>query len=106
MVAGRVCIIGDAAFALRPHIAVGTAKAAVDARRLAEELSDAEGDLDRALRRWEPDQLALGRATLDRTREVGERAQVTGTFVPGDASVAFGLREPKDGNFPDLAARD
>jgi hypothetical protein len=37
---------------------------------------------------------------------VGERAQVTGTFVPGDASVAFGLREPKDGNFPDLAAPD
>jgi len=103
MVVGRVCILGDAAFCLRPHIAVGTAKAAADARSLADELRGTGGDVDAALRRWEPRQLALGRATLRRTRDVGERAQVTGTFVPGDPSVAFGLREPKDGNFPDLA---
>ena len=103
MVVGRVCILGDAAFCLRPHIAVGTAKAAADARSLADELRGTAGDVDAALRRWEPRQLALGRATLRRTRDVGERAQVTGTFVPGDPSVAFGLREPKDGNFPDLA---
>jgi hypothetical protein len=31
---------------------------------------------------------------------VGERAQVTGTFRPGDPEVAFGLHRPKDGNFP------
>jgi 2,6-dihydroxypyridine 3-monooxygenase len=105
MVRRRVCLVGDAAFSLRPHIAVGTAKAAADARSLAEALRGASGDVDAALRRWEPGQLRLGRATLSRTRDVGERAQVTDTFVPGDPSVAFGLREPKDGNFPDLAAR-
>ncbi len=33
---GRVCLIGDAAFAVRPHAAAGTAKAAKDGRKLAE----------------------------------------------------------------------
>ena len=34
MAFGRICLIGDAAFALRPHIGVGTAKAADDAWQL------------------------------------------------------------------------
>ena len=100
MVRGRVCLVGDAAFALRPHIAAGTAKAAADARALAQAIEAAGGDVPAALRVWEPGQLALGRATTARTREVGERAQVTGTFRPGDPEVAFGLHHPKDGNFP------
>lgn len=102
MVVGRVCIVGDAAFALRPHVAAGTAKAAADARALADALREADGEIDAALHRWEPDQLQLGRAATRRTREVGERAQVTGSFEPGDPTVAFGLREPKDGNFLDV----
>ena len=28
------------------------------------------------------------------------RAQITGTFRPGDPAVAFGLYAPNDGNFP------
>jgi 2,6-dihydroxypyridine 3-monooxygenase len=101
MVRGRVCLVGDAAFALRPHIAAGTAKAAADAGALAEAIRAAAGDVPAALRAWEPDQLALGRATTARTRAVGEQAQVTGTFGPGDPEVAFGLHRPKDGNYPD-----
>jgi 2,6-dihydroxypyridine 3-monooxygenase len=100
MVQGRVCLVGDAAFALRPHIAAGTAKAAADARALAEAIAADRGAVPAALAAWEPAQLALGRATTRRTREVGERAQVTGTFRPGDPAVAFGLHRPKDGNFP------
>lgn len=100
MVRRRVCLIGDAAFALRPHIAAGTAKAAADARALAEAIAGAGGGVPAALHAWEPGQLALGRSTAARTRAVGERAQVTGTFRPGDPEVAFGLYEPKDGNFP------
>jgi 2,6-dihydroxypyridine 3-monooxygenase len=99
MVRGRVCLVGDAAFALRPHIAAGTAKAAADARALAEAIEASGGDVPAALGAWEPAQLALGRATTARTREVGERAQVTGTFRPGDPEVAFGLYRPKDGNY-------
>ena len=100
MVRGRVCLVGDAAFALRPHIAAGTAKAAADAEALALAIDAADGDVPAALRAWEPEQLALGRSTTARTRAVGERAQVTGAFRPGDPDVAFGLHRPKDGNFP------
>ncbi len=100
MVRGRVCLVGDAAFALRPHIAAGTAKAAADAQALAGAIEAADGAVPAALRAWEPGQLELGRATAARTREVGERAQVTGTFRPGDPQVAFGLYRPKDANFP------
>ena len=39
MVFGRVCLIGDAAFAVRPHAAAGTAKAAADGWALATELA-------------------------------------------------------------------
>jgi 2,6-dihydroxypyridine 3-monooxygenase len=100
MVRGRVCLVGDAAFALRPHIAAGTAKAAADARALAEAIEAAAGAVPAALRAWEPGQLALGRSASARTREVGERSQVTGSFRPGDPDVAFGLFEPKDANYP------
>jgi 2,6-dihydroxypyridine 3-monooxygenase len=100
MVRGRVCVLGDAAFVLRPHIAAGTAKAADDARALADAIRQTNGAVPAALRAWEAGRLALGRAAMARTREIGEWAQVTGTFRPGDPQVAFGLREPKDGNFP------
>ena len=99
MAHGRVCIVGDAAFALRPHVAAGTAKAAADARALADALRNTGGDVPAALARWEHTQLALGRVATARTRRVGERAQVTGTFRPGDPEVAFGLYTPKDHNF-------
>jgi 2,6-dihydroxypyridine 3-monooxygenase len=100
MVRGRACLVGDAAFALRPHIAAGTAKVAADARALAHAIEAADGAVPAALEAWEPGQLALGRATSSRTRSVGERAQVLGTFRPGDPEVAFGLYRPKDGNYP------
>jgi 2,6-dihydroxypyridine 3-monooxygenase len=99
MVRGRICLVGDAAFALRPHIAAGTAKAAADARSLAKAIDAAGDDVMAALAAWEPAQLALGRAATARTREVGKRAQVTGTFRPGDPEMAFGLYRPKDGNY-------
>jgi 2,6-dihydroxypyridine 3-monooxygenase len=35
MAFGRICLIGDAAFAVRPHAAAGTAKAAADGWALA-----------------------------------------------------------------------
>ena len=93
-------MVGDAAFALRPHVAAGTAKAAADARTLAEALSASRGDVAAALARWEPAQLALGRVATARTRRVGERAQLINSFRPGDPDVAFGLYAPKDHNFP------
>src|SRR6266581_2519445 len=66
MAFGRACLIGDAAFAVRPHAAAGTAKAAADGWALAGELAGAGGDVPAALVSWERGQLALGRALLAR----------------------------------------
>jgi 2,6-dihydroxypyridine 3-monooxygenase len=80
----RACLIGDAAFALRPHAAVGSAKAAEDAWRLGAAVGDAGFDVPDALARWEPGQLALGRGALERTRRAGERAQRTNEWRVGE----------------------
>ena len=91
----RVCLIGDAAFALRPHIAAGTAKAADDAWALGEAMAACHGDVPRALRRWEPGRLALGREALRRTRAAGERSQFECSWRVGDP-LPFGLYEQGD----------
>src|SRR3990170_1571927 len=102
MALGRACLVGDAAFALRPHIAAGTAKAAADAHAMGEAIAASGGDVLRALAAWEPGQLRLGRATLERARWVGDRVQIEGTYRPGDPEMAFGLFTPGDQNFPHL----
>jgi 2,6-dihydroxypyridine 3-monooxygenase len=94
MAFGRTCLIGDAAFALRPHIAAGTAKAASDGWALAEALESSGGDVSAALRSWEALQLAVGRAALERSRRNGERSQVLGTWRPEDPDLNFGLLGP------------
>ena len=97
---GRICLIGDAAFVLRPHAAVGTAKAAEDAWKLAEALMQSGGDVQLALEQWEPAQLALGRRTLARTRDAGIRAQFENSWSIGDP-LPFGLYEPGDSSVPE-----
>jgi 2,6-dihydroxypyridine 3-monooxygenase len=94
MAFGRTCLIGDAAFAVRPHAAAGTAKAADDAWALAEELTASAGDVPAALAAWERRQLGVGKALLDRTRDIGDSSQFSGTFRPGDPKLIFGLHEP------------
>lgn len=97
MVAGRVCILGDAAFALRPHAAVGTAKAAEDAWQLARAL-EMHDDLDGALTAWENNQLRLGRQVAARTCDAGNRSQFEGTWQVGEP-LPFGLYEVGDSAF-------
>jgi 2,6-dihydroxypyridine 3-monooxygenase len=94
MAFGRVCLIGDAAFVVRPHAAAGTAKAAEDGWVLADELERSGGDVGVALERWEAAQLALGRALLDRTRDIGDSSQFTSKFRAGDPRLIFGLHGP------------
>ncbi|MDG2382541.1 MAG: hypothetical protein P8N76_12800 [Pirellulaceae bacterium] len=50
----RTCLMGDAAFAARPHAAAGTAKTYADGRALRDALRDTDGDVQEALRIWEP----------------------------------------------------
>jgi 2,6-dihydroxypyridine 3-monooxygenase len=102
MVFGRTCILGDAAFAARPHAAAGTAKAAADGwalrdavRNSIQECTDGgDAPLLAALKAWEPGQLQLGHSLVERTRIIGKRSQFEGTWVPGDPSLIFGLHEP------------
>lgn len=94
MSSGRACLVGDAAFAVRPHAAAGTAKAAEDGWVLAEELLRAQGDVDVALPRWERRQSTLGASLLARTREIGDSSQRRGDFRPGDPRLVFGLYGP------------
>jgi 2,6-dihydroxypyridine 3-monooxygenase len=94
MADGRIAIIGDAAFAARPHAAAGTAKAADDAWNLYGHLGTVEGDIPEALKRWEPGQLRLGNELIDRVMAMGNRSQVTNTWTPGDPDLRFGLHGP------------
>src|SRR3954452_22205949 len=70
MAFGRACLIGDA-------------------------MRAADFDVPAALRRWEPGQLALGRAALERTRRAGERVQHTGDWEVGEP-LPWGLYETGD----------
>jgi 2,6-dihydroxypyridine 3-monooxygenase len=94
MAVGRVALIGDAAFAARPHAAAGTAKAAADAWALHDHLAKGDGDVPSALQAWEPDQLRLGNQLIDRVVAMGTRSQVTSTWTPGDPELRFGLYAP------------
>lgn len=94
MVFGRACLMGDAAFRPRPHAAAGTAKAAEDAYQLAMALKAHQGNVPSALRAWEPRQLALGRAVVERARQAGDRLQ-HGRWQVGEL-VPFGLYKVSD----------
>ncbi len=94
MVFGRACLLGDAAFAVRPHAAAGTAKAAEDGWVLAAALEAAGGEVPKALTAWEAAQLALGSRLLERNRKIGDSSQFTGGFRPGDPQLIFGLYGP------------
>jgi 2,6-dihydroxypyridine 3-monooxygenase len=99
MAFGNVCLLGDAAFAARPHAAAGTAKAAADAWDLVRELIAAGGDVGKALVRWEPAALERGSRLVGRARRLGAMAQIEGTFRGDDPSILFGLDRAGDSCF-------
>lgn len=72
---GRTCLVGDAAFVVRPHTAGATAKAAADALALGEAVATTarRGALDAALERWQRERLAAGRQMLGHGIALGER---------------------------------
>jgi 2,6-dihydroxypyridine 3-monooxygenase len=94
MADGRIAIVGDAAFAARPHAAAGSAKAAADAWALHDQLGNHDGGIVEALKRWEPGQLQLGNQLVDRVSAMGTRSQFTNNWVPGDPDLRFGLYGP------------
>lgn len=70
---GRVCLLGDAAFVVRPHTAGAAAKAARDATVLATALKSARQNVDAGLRSFEEMQLEYGRELVDYGVALGRR---------------------------------
>ena len=69
MVFGRVALAGDAAFLVRPHVAGGAGKAALDAACLAESL--ATRPLEEALQGYEAQQRDFGQRIVQHSRYLG-----------------------------------
>ena len=72
MVKGRVILTGDAAFIPRPHTAASTSKAAANTLALVAALEMYPDDVDRALERWEPQQLMLGHYLYEQGSRTGD----------------------------------
>lgn len=70
---GRVVLLGDAAFVVRPHTAGATAKAARDAGALASALRRARQNVDAGLDGFQDSQLEYGRSMVDYGVALGER---------------------------------
>jgi 2-polyprenyl-6-methoxyphenol hydroxylase-like FAD-dependent oxidoreductase len=78
---GRVALLGDAAFVVRPHVAAGACKAALDACALADALSH-EQSIAAALARYERTRLEFGRALVQHARYLG--AELEAGVMPRD----------------------
>jgi 2-polyprenyl-6-methoxyphenol hydroxylase-like FAD-dependent oxidoreductase len=70
---GRVCLLGDAAFVVRPHTAGATAKAARDATTLARALKRAGRNVEAGLSRFEEMQIEFGQGLVDYGVALGRR---------------------------------
>ena len=70
MTFGRVALLGDAAFVVRPHVAGGAGKAAMDAQALADVLSS-ESTIEKALAKYEKQQLDFGSRIVRHSRYLG-----------------------------------
>lgn len=70
MVAGRIALMGDAAFVARPHTAMGVAKAAGDAFALHDALR-ATPDIDAALKAYEAERGPVGRSIVAYGQRLG-----------------------------------
>ena len=70
MAFGRVALIGDAAFLIRPHVGGGIAKAAADAAALAAAL-DGQANIPAALAAFALARIVEGRKFIAQARRLG-----------------------------------
>ena len=79
VVSGRVALLGDAAFVARPHVGMGTTKAALDAQYLGDALLAHGSDIAGALRQYDERVRAFGTRAVERGRWLGAHleAQIT-----------------------------
>ena len=74
MIVRRVVLLGDAAFVARPHVAMGTTKAASDARVLVDH-TGRHDDIDAALAAYGAERLVYGQRVVRRGRHLGAYMQ-------------------------------
>jgi 2-polyprenyl-6-methoxyphenol hydroxylase-like FAD-dependent oxidoreductase len=94
MAFGRCCILGDAAFVVRPHPGMGVTKAAEDAVALARALAARPGDVPGALRAFEAGRLPAGRALVEHGRRLGAYMQAR-RRTPEERAAAERFRTPE-----------
>jgi 2-polyprenyl-6-methoxyphenol hydroxylase-like FAD-dependent oxidoreductase len=94
LTAGRVALIGDAAFVARPHCGMGVTKAAGDALALAEAVRAHPGDPAGALARYEAERLRFGRFIVDHARRLGSFMR-TSFADEREAELAAHYRRPE-----------
>jgi 2-polyprenyl-6-methoxyphenol hydroxylase-like FAD-dependent oxidoreductase len=70
MAFGRVALMGDAAFVVRPHVGAGILKAMDDAAALADALAETT-DVAAALRAYENRRIGVGRKFVAQARRLG-----------------------------------
>lgn len=70
MALGRVALVGDAAFVIRPHVGGGVMKAADDAAALAAALDEGE-TVEAGLRAFEAQRIGIGRRFVAQARRLG-----------------------------------
>jgi 2-polyprenyl-6-methoxyphenol hydroxylase-like FAD-dependent oxidoreductase len=75
VVFGRVALMGDAAFVVRPHVGTGVTKAALDAQSLAEALAPSTGDLAAGLKCYDFDRRRFGNWLVARGRRIGDHVE-------------------------------
>jgi 2-polyprenyl-6-methoxyphenol hydroxylase-like FAD-dependent oxidoreductase len=91
MAVGRVALIGDAPFVIRPHVGGGVVKAAQDAEALAVALA-AHGDVEAALRAYEAARIAMGRKFVAQARRLGSYLKYEFASEEERARAAFHAR--------------
>ena len=72
---GRVALLGDAAFVARPHVGMGITKAGLDAQCLADAITQAGGNIDAALARYERERFQFGTRIVAQARRLGAYLQ-------------------------------
>jgi 2-polyprenyl-6-methoxyphenol hydroxylase-like FAD-dependent oxidoreductase len=92
MHSGRVALIGDAAFVVRPHVGAGVAKAAEDAAALAQALATAR-TIDAGLDAFEASRRLTGQRMVARGRDLGAAMQAR-LSTDHERAMAARYREP------------
>ncbi len=95
MAFGRCCILGDAAFVVRPHPGMGVTKAAEDAVALVRALAAARpSDVPGALLSFEAERLPVGHALVEHARRLGAYMQAH-RRTPEERAAAERFRTPE-----------